>query len=123
MKLANAVVSIQDIIDKMIMDEVIKTPEDIVKVVRETKYMRATVKLALRAAARSIYFEIDPDYDDGIGSVFIPNVEDIWKNIKAAKRDMRNGRITVHYVDMANDAYGHGSFLNSPVRTEVFKLH
>ena len=122
-KLADAVIAIQDIIDNMIMDDVIKTPEDIVKVVRETKYMRATVKLALRAATRSIYFEIDPDYDDGSGSVFIPNVEDIWNNIKAAKKDMRNGRITVHYVDMSNDAYGHGSFLDSPVRTEVFKLH
>lgn len=122
-KLADAVIAIQDIIDNMIMDDVIKTPEDIVKVVRETKYMRATVKLALRAAVRSIYFEIDPDYDDGIGSVFIPNVEDIWNNIKAAKKDMRNGRITVHYVDLSNVAYGHGSFLDSPVRTEVFKLH
>lgn len=122
-KLANAVIAIQDIIDNMIMDEVIKTPEDIVKVVRETKYMRATVKLALRAAARSIYFEIDPDYDDGIGSVFIPNVEDIWDNIKAAKKDMRNGQVTIHYVDLGNNAYGHGSFLDSPVRTEVFKLH
>lgn len=122
-KLANAVIAIQDIIDNMIMDEVIKTPEDIVKVVRETKYMRATVKLALRAAARSIYFEIDPDYDDGIGSVFIPNVEDIWNNIKAAKKDMRNGQVTIHYVDLGNNAYGHGSFLDSPVRTEVIKLH
>lgn len=123
MKLSNAVVAIQEIVDSMIMNEVIKTPDDLIKVVRETKYMRATVKLALRAAARSIYFEIDPDYDDGIGSVFIPDVDDIQKNLKAAKRDMHSGQITIHYVDMGNDAYGKGSFLESPVRTEIIKLH
>ena len=107
----------------MIMNEVIKTPDDLVKIVAGTKYMRATVKLALRAAVRSIYFEIDPDYDDGIGSVFIPDVDEIRKNLKAAKKDMQHGRITIHYVDMSKDAYGHGSFLESPVRTEIIKLH
>lgn len=122
-KLENAIIAIQEIVDHMIMDEVIKTPDDLIKVVTETKYMRATVKLALRATARSIYFEIDPDYDDGIGSIFIPDVDDIRKNIKAAKKDMHRGQITVHYVDMSNDAHGKGSFLDSPVRTEVFKLH
>lgn len=122
-KLENAIVAIQVIIDSMIENEVIRTPDDLVKVVRETKYMRATVKLALRAAARAIHFEIDPDYDNGIGSIFIPDVDDIKKNIKAAKRDMQHGRITVHYVDLGNDAYGHGSFINSPVRTEIIKLH
>ena len=118
-----AIIAVQEIIDKMIMDEVIKTPDDILEVVRETKYARATIKLALRAAARSIYFELDPDYDNGIASVFIPDADDIKKNIKAAKRDMQHGRITVHYVDLGNDAYGHGSFINSPVRTEIIKLH
>ena len=122
-KLENAIVSIQVIIDSMIENEVIKTPDDLIKVVRETKYMRATVKLALRAAVRSIYFELDPDYDNGIGSIFIPDTDDIWKNVKAAKKDMQHGRITVHYVELGNDQFGHGSFLNSPVRTEVFKLH
>ena len=122
-KLANAVAAIQEIVDTMIMDEVIKTPDDLIKVVRETKYMRATVQLALRAAARSIYFEVDPDYDNGIGSIFIPDVDDIRKNLKAAKRDMQHGRITVHYVELGNDQFGHGSFLNSPVRTEIIKLH
>ena len=122
-KLANAVAAIQEIVDTMIMDEVIKTPDDLIKVVRETKYMRATVKLALRSAARSIYFEIDPDYDNGIGSIFIPDVDDIWNNVKAAKKDMRNGQVTIHYVDLGGVAYGHGSFLESPVRTEIIKLH
>ena len=122
-KLENAIVAIQVIIDSMIENEVIKTPDDLVKVVRETKYMRATVKLALRAAARAIHFEIDPDYDNGIGSIFIPDVDDIWNNVKAAKRDMHNGQVTIHYVDLGNDAHGKGSFLESPVRTEVFKLH
>ena len=122
-KLANAVAAIQEIVDTMIMDEVIKTPDDLIKVVRETKYMRATVKLALRAAARSIYFEVDPDYDNGIGSIFIPDVDDIRKNLKAAKKDMRNGQVTIHYVDLGSVAYGHGSFLESPVRTEIIKLH
>ena len=122
-KLANAVAAIQEIVDTMIMDEVIKTPDDLIKVVRETKYMRAVVKLALRSAARSIYFEVDPDYDNGIGSIFIPDVDDIRKNLKAAKKDMRNGQVTIHYVDLANVAYGKGSFLESPVRTEIIKLH
>lgn len=122
-KLVNAVAAIQEIVDSMIMDEVIKTPDDLIKVVRETKYMRATVKLALRAAARSIYFEIDPDYDNGIGSIFIPDVDDIWNNVKAAKKDMRNGQVTIHYVNLGDVAYGHGSFLESPVRTEIIKLH
>ena len=122
-KLVNAVAAIQEIVDSMIMDEVIKTPDDLIKVVRETKYMRATVKLALRAAARSIYFEIDPDYDNGIGSIFIPDVDDIWNNVKAAKKDMRNGQVTIHYVNLGGVAYGHGSFLESPVRTEIIKLH
>ena len=122
-KLENAIVAIQVIIDSMIENEVIKTPDDLVKVVRETKYMRATVKLALRATARAIHFEIDPDYDNGIGSIFIPDVDDIWNNVKAAKRDMHNGQVTIHYVDLGNDAHGKGSFLESPVRTEVFKLH
>ena len=122
-KLANAVAAIQEIVDTMIMDEVIKTPDDLIKVVRETKYMRATVKLALRSAARSIYFEVDPDYDNGIGSIFIPDVDDIRKNLKAAKKDMRNGQVTIHYVDLGGVAYGHGSFLESPVRTEIIKLH
>lgn len=122
-KLENAIVAIQVIIDSMIENEVIKTPDDLVKVVRETKYMRATVKLALRAAARAIHFEIDPDYDNGIGSIFIPDVDDIWNNVKAAKRDMRNGQVTIHYVDLGNDAHGKGSFLESPVRTEIIKLH
>ena len=122
-KLANAVAAIQEIVDTMIMDEVIKTPDDLIKVVRETKYMRATVKLALRAAARSIYFEVDPDYDNGIGSIFIPDVDDIRKNLKAAKKDMRNGQVTIHYVDLGGVAYGHGSFLESPVRTEIITLH
>ena len=105
------------------MNEVIKTPDDLIKVVRETKYMRATVKLALRAAARSIYFEVDPDYDNGIGSIFIPDADDIKNNIKAAKRDMQHGRITIHYVDMSKDQFGQGSFLDSPVRTGVINLH
>ena len=122
-KLVNAVAAIQEIVDSMIMDEVVKTPDDLIKVVRETKYMRATVKLALRAAARSIYFEIDPDYDNGIGSIFIPDVDDIWNNVKAAKKDMRNGQVTIHYVNLGGVAYGHGSFLESPVRTEIIKLH
>ena len=122
-KLANTVAAIQEIVDTMIMDEVIKTPDDLIKVVRETKYMRATVKLALRAAARSIYFEVDPAYDNGIGSIFIPDVDDIRKNLKAAKKDMRNGQVTIHYVDLGGVAYGHGSFLESPVRTEIIKLH
>lgn len=122
-KLVNAVAAIQEIVDSMIMDEVIKTPDDLIKVVRETKYMRATIKLALRAAARSIYFEIDPDYDNGIGSIFIPDVDDIWNNVKAAKKDMRNGQVTIHYVNLGGVAYGHGSFLESPVRTEIIKLH
>lgn len=122
-KLVNAIISVQEIIDSMIMNDVIKTPDDLVKVVRETKYMRATVKVALRAAARSIHFEIDPDYDNGIGSIFIPDVDDIWNNVKAAKKDMQHGRITVHYVELGNDQFGHGSFLDSPVRTEVIKLH
>ena len=122
-KLANAVAAIQEIVDTMIMDEAIKTPDDLIKVARDTKYMRATVKLALRAAARSIYFEIDPDYDNGIGSIFIPDVDDIWNNVKAAKKDMRNGQVTIHYVDLGGVAYGHGSFLESPVRTEIIKLH
>ena len=110
-KLANAVAAIQEIVDTMIMDEVIKTPDDLIKVVRDTKYMRATVKLALRAAARSIYFEVDPDYDNGIGSIFIPDVDDIRKNLKSAKKDMRNGQVTIHYVDLANVVYGKGSLL------------
>ena len=122
-KLENAIIAIQEIVDSMIMNEVIKTPDDLIKVVRDTKYMRATVKLALRAAARSIYFEIDPDYDNGIGSIFIPDVDDIWNNVKAAKKDMRNGQVTIHYVDLGGVAYGHGSFLESPVRTEIIKLH
>ena len=58
-KLVNAIISVQEIIDSMIMNDVIKTPDDLIKVVRETKYARATVKLALRAAVRSIYFELD----------------------------------------------------------------
>ena len=119
----NAIASIQEIVDSMIMNEVIKTPDDLIKVVRETKYMRATVKLALRAAARSIYFEVDPDYDNGIGSIFIPDADDIKNNIKAAKRDMQHGRITIHYVDMSKDQFGQGSFLDSPVRTGVINLH
>ena len=86
-------------------------------------YAEFTVKLALRAAARSIYFEIDPDYDNGIGSIFIPDVDDIWNNVKAAKKDMRNGQVTIHYVNLGGVAYGHGSFLESPVRTEIIKLH
>ena len=122
-KLVNAIIAVQEIIDNMIMDEVIKTPDDIIKVVTETKYARATVKVALRAAARSIYFELDPDYDDGIGSIFIPDIDDIQKNLKAAKRDMHNGQVTIHYVNLGGVAYGHGSFLDSPVRTEVIKLH
>lgn len=122
-KIDKAIIAVQDIVDKMIMDEVIKTPDDLLEVVRETKYARATVKLALRAAARSIYFELDPDYDNGIASVFIPDVNDIKKNIKAAKKDMQHGRITVHYVELGNDQFGHGSFLNSPVRTGVINLH
>lgn len=122
-KLGDAIISIQEIIDSMIMNDVIKTPDDLLKVVRETKYMRATVKVALRAAARAIYFEVDPDYDNGIGSIFIPDADDIRKNLKAARQDMRNGQITIHYVDMHKDAYGKGSFLDSPVRTEIVKLH
>ena len=118
-----AVIAVQEIIDKMIMGEVIKTPDDLIKVVQETKYARATVKLALRAAVRAIHFELDPDFDNGIASVFIPDVDDIKKNIKAAKRDMQHGRITVHYVELGNDQFGHGSFLNSPVRTDIIKLH
>lgn len=122
-KIDKAIIAVQEIIDNMIMDEVIKTPDDLIKVVQETKYARATIKLALRAAARSIYFELDPDYDNGIASVFIPDVIDIKKNIKAAKKDMHNGRIVVHYVDLGGVAYGHGSFLDSPVRTGVINLH
>ena len=122
-KLANTVAAIQEIVDTMIMDEVIKTPDDLIKVVRETKYMRATVKLALRAAARSIYFDVDPNYNNKIRSIFIPDADDIRKNLKAAKKDMRNGQVTIHYVDLGGVAYGHGSFLESPVRTEIIKLH
>lgn len=122
-KIDKAIIAVQEIIDNMIMDEVIKTPDDLIKVVQETKYARATIKLALRAAVRAIHFELDPDYDNGIASVFIPDVDDIKKNIKAAKRDMHHGRIVVHYVDLGNDAYGHGSFLESPVRTGVINLH
>lgn len=118
-----AVIAVQEIVDKMIMDEVIKTPDDLIEVVQETKYARATVKLALRAAARAIHFEVDPDFDNGIASVFIPDVDDIKKNLKAAKKDMQHGRITVHYVDLSKNQFGHGSFINSPVRTGVINLH
>ena len=122
-KIDKAIIAVQEIIDGMIMDEVIQTPDDLIEVVQKTKYARATVKLALRAAVRAIHFELDPDYDNGIASVFIPDVIDIKKNIKAAKRDMQHGRITVHYVELGNDQFGHGSFLNSPVRTGVINLH
>lgn len=122
-KIDKAIIAVQEIIDGMIMDETIKTPDDLIEIVQKTKYARATVKLALRAAVRAIHFELDPDYDNGIASVFIPDVIDIKKNIKAAKRDMQHGRITVHYVELGNDQFGHGSFLNSPVRTGVINLH
>ena len=122
-KIDKAIIAVQEIIDGMIMDETIKTPDDLIGIVQKTKYARATVKLALRAAVRAIHFELDPDYDNGIASVFIPDVIDIKKNIKAAKRDMQHGRITVHYVELGNDQFGHGSFLNSPVRTGVINLH
>lgn len=122
-KLEKAIEAVREIIDSMIENEVIKTPDDLVKVVKETKYAHATIKLALRAATRAIYFELDPDYDNGIGSIFIPDADDIKNNIKAAKRDMQHGRITVHYVDMSKNQFGQGSFLDSPVRTGVINLH
>ena len=65
-KIDKAIIAVQEIIDGMIMDETIKTPDDLIEIVQKTKYARATVKLALRAAVRAIHFELDPDYDNGI---------------------------------------------------------